>query len=82
MAYSNHKHEVDFILYGERGLKAIEVKLSDKIRSQDCKGLLEFIKDYPKAEPLLLYTGKRSYVLKDIHIIPVEKFLKQMPLFL
>ena len=78
----NHKYEVDFILYGERGLKAIEVKLSDKIRSQDCKGILEFMKDYPKAEPFLLYTGKKSYTLKDIRIIPVERFLKQMSSFL
>ena len=78
----NHKHEVDFILYGERGLKAIEVKLSDKINSQDCKGLLEFLKDYPKANPFLLYTGKKSYVLHDIHITPVEQFLKNISSFL
>ena len=78
----NHKYEVDFILYGERGLKAVEVKLSNTIQSQDCKGLLEFLKDYPKAKPFLLYTGKKSYTLKDIHIVPVEKFLKQTPLFI
>ena len=78
----DHKKEVDFILYGEKGLKAIEVKLSDKIRPQDCKGLLDFLKDYPKAEAFLIYTGKRNYVLNDIHILPVERFLRQMSLFL
>ena len=78
----NHKYEVDFILYGERGLRAIEVKLSNTIRIQDCKGLLEFLKDYPKAESFLLYTGKKSYTLKDIRIVPVEKFLKQMSSFI
>ena len=78
----DHKNEVDFILYGEKGLKAIEVKLSDKIRPQDCKGLLEFSKDYPKAGTLLLYMGKKSYTLNDIQIIPVEKFLKKMNMFL
>ncbi len=78
----DHKNEVDFILYGERGLKAVEVKLSHKVRPQDCKGLLEFLKDYPKATGLLLYTGKKSHVFNDIHIIPVEKFLKRMSSFL
>jgi len=78
----NHKYEVDFVLYGERGLKAIEVKLSSKIKSQDCQGLLEFMKDYPKAKSFLLYTGKEDYFLKDIRIIPVEKFLKRMSLFI
>ncbi len=78
----DHKNEVDFILYGEKGLKAIEVKLSSKVRKEDYKGLLEFLKDYPKAISYLLYTGKKSYSLKNIHIIPVEKFLKQMSSFL
>ena len=78
----DHKTEVDFVLYGEKGLKAIEVKLSNKIRTQDCKGLVEFLKDYPQTMAFLLYTGKRSYVLNNIHILPVERFLKQMPLFL
>ena len=78
----DHKNEVDFILYGERGLKAIEVKLSQKIRSKDTKGLSEFLKDYPKTDVFLLYTGKKSYFFNDIHILPVERFLKQMSLFL
>ena len=78
----DHRKEVDFVLYGEKGLKAIEVKLSNKIRTQDCKGLLEFLKDYPKTEAFLLYTGKKNYFLNDIHILPVERFLKQMSLFL
>ncbi len=78
----NHKNEVDFILYGEKGLKAVEVKLSNKVRPQDCKGLLEFSTDYPKTKSFLLYTGKKSHTLNDIQIVPVEKFLKQMPVFL
>ena len=73
---------MDFILYGERGLKAVEVKLSDTVRPQDYKGLLEFLKDYPKAKLFLLYTGRKSYTFKDIHVVPVEKFLKQMTSFI
>ena len=78
----DHKNEVDFILYGERGPKAIEVKLSQKIGFKDIKGLSEFLKDYPKTEAFLLYTGKKSYSLNDIRILPVETFLKRMALFL
>lgn len=75
-----NKHEVDFILYGKRGLKAIEVKFSEKIKSSDCQGLLEFSKDYPQAKLFLLYMGKKSYSFDNIQILPVEKFLKKMPL--
>ena len=70
----NHKTEVDFILYGERGLKAIEVKISNKIRPEDCKGLLEFIKDYPQTKAFLLYNGQKSLFFNNIHILPVQKF--------
>ena len=74
----NHRYEVDFVLYGERGLKAIEVKCSNRIRPDDCKSLLEFSKDYPKAKLFLVYTGSRSYTLNDIQIIPAKKFLKSL----
>ena len=78
----DHKNEVDFVLYGNKGLKAIEVKLSKKIRPQDIKGLCEFLKDYPQAQAYLLYAGERKYTLNDIQIVPVELFLKEMSLFI
>ena len=78
----NHKFEVDFVLYGKRGLKSIEVKLASKIRTQDCRSLLEFKKDYPKAECFLLYTGEKQYWYKDIHVMPIEVFLKKPSLIL
>jgi predicted AAA+ superfamily ATPase len=34
--------EVDFVLYGERGLIAIEVKRSPRLDSSDLRGLREF----------------------------------------
>ena len=68
--------EVDFILYGERGLKAIEVKLSSRIRDQDIAGLLEFKKDYPKADLFLIYGGTEKRTIKDVQLIPAEEFLK------
>jgi len=77
-----HTLEVDFVLYGEKGLIAIEVKLSHKVRPQDYKALLAFLKDYPQAKALLLYTGKQSYTLNDVYVVPVEKFLKSKSMFL
>ncbi len=52
--------EVDFILYGTKGLIAIEVKLSSRIRDDDLKGLLAFKADYPDANCMLIYGGTRQ----------------------
>ena len=38
----NHQYEVDFVLYGKRGLKAVEVKLTSRLRDSHFKGLIEF----------------------------------------
>ncbi len=73
--------EVDFVLYGERGLKAIEVKSSGRLRQSDFKGLLQFKKDYPEADAMLLYAGAKRGYEKDIAVIPVEAFLKTMAEF-
>ena len=78
----DHKKEVDFILYGERGLKAFEVKKSNRIRPEDQKSLLTFMQDYPQTKAFLLYTGKKSYTLNNIRVLPIELFLKKMPSFL
>ena len=39
--------EVDFVLYGKELFWAIEVKNSNKIRTEDLKGLKQFLLDYP-----------------------------------
>jgi uncharacterized protein len=69
--------EVDFILYGPRGLKAIEIKSGDHLRDRDFTGLLEFKKDYPQADLYLVYGGKENKKIKDIQVIPVEEFLRK-----
>ena len=78
----DHKKEVDFILYGEKGLMAIEVKLAHKIRTEDYQSLLTFMKDYPQTKALILYTGPQSYSFKNIQVLPVEDFLKDKGRFL
>lgn len=76
----DHK-EVDFILYGEKGFKAIEVKSSSRFRDKDLEGLLEFQKDYPKADLYFIYLGADKKVYKNINIIPAESFFNSPSLF-
>ena len=68
--------EVDFVLYGERGLIAIEVKRSSRITGDDLKGLRLFREDYPMAKTYLVYGGTRPQRNGAIEIMPVSDFLK------
>ncbi|MCO6480236.1 MAG: ATP-binding protein [Phaeodactylibacter sp.] len=67
--------EVDFILYGEEGLYAIEVKNSNSIRPKDLRGLNEFGKDYPISRRILLYRGSERLMKNGILCLPCEEFL-------
>jgi len=70
--------EVDFVLYGERGLVAIEVKRSARIRNDDLRGLRTFLADYPKAKAILTYPGTRTDHDRGVDILPLEHLLPQM----
>lgn len=67
--------EVDFVVYGENGFWAIEVKNSTKVQPQDLRGLEAFKKDYPMAKAIFLYRGADRFVQKDVLCIPCEEFL-------
>lgn len=67
--------EVDFILYGEQGIYAIEVKNTDKIRSGDLRSLREFSKDYPTNQSIFLYRGKDRMLKGNVLCLPCEDFL-------
>jgi len=67
--------EVDFIVYGNSGFYAIEVKNSKNIRRSDLKSLKSFIDDYPEAKPIILYRGKEVLKIDQIDCIPVDQFL-------
>lgn len=71
--------EVDFVLYGEKGIIAFEIKRSDKISRSDLRGLRAFLSDYPTAKGYLVYGGKRRMIEKDVEIIPLEVALKNLP---
>jgi uncharacterized protein len=63
-------HEVDFVLYGERGLHAFEVKRSARVRSEDLVGLKMFAADYPMAKTALLYGGKDRLQIDGVDVLP------------
>lgn len=74
--------EVDFVLYGPRGIKAVEIKRTAKIGGRHLKGLKSFLKDYPQAKGYILYGGNRILWEGKIQIIPVIDFLKNMDSYL
>lgn len=70
--------EVDFVIFGELGFWAIEVKNSIQVRPADVDGLVEFQKDYPEAKTLLLYRGEERVMRKDVLCMPADKFLRKV----
>lgn len=89
LAYSAHKAElyywgtpgnleVDFIVYGEAGFWAIEVKNTGRVRPEDLRALRAFRRDYPEAATYLLYRGADRLVIDGIRCLPVEQFLRAL----
>jgi predicted AAA+ superfamily ATPase len=70
--------EVDFIIYGEAGFWAIEVKNASRVRPEDLGGLKGFAADYPECEPLLLYRGRERLKIDRIRCLPVDDFLREL----
>jgi len=68
--------EVDFVVYGDGGLWAVEVKNKNNIHSKDLKGLRTFMEDYPGARAFLLYRGEDKLRIKGIPCLPCSEFLK------
>lgn len=76
---TSNNMEVDFVLYGEKGIKAFEIKRTGKIYSSMLKGLKAFQKDYPSARTYFIYGGERRLREGDIEIIPIGIALKMLP---
>jgi len=70
--------EVDFIIYGEEGFWAIEVKNSTKVHTVDLRALNTFVQDYPECTPIFLYRGKETLKINNIMCLPCEDFLKNL----
>lgn len=74
--------EVDFVLYGERGIKAFEVKRTSRVTRSITNGLRAFLKDYPEAKGHLVYGGDRRMREGDIDIISMRDALRELPAIL
>lgn len=70
--------EVDLVLYGPKGIIAIEVKRSGRITDEMFKGLNTFLKEYPMARAYFLTGGDRNGWEGKIRVMPVEIFLKNV----
>ncbi len=62
--------EVDFVLHGERGLRAFEVKVAHNIRPDDLRALQRFGADFPQAKTHLLYLGDRRWHDRGVEVLP------------
>jgi len=79
---TSHQVEVDFILYGPKGLLAFEVKRGASVSLKDLNGLEAFQKDYPEAKLFFLYGGQQKEYRGNIQILPIEEALKTLPTLL
>jgi predicted AAA+ superfamily ATPase len=70
--------EVDFILYGESGSCAVEVKNSNRVRPEDLKGLRAFAQDYPQSRNYFLYRGGERLLIDGVLCLPCEEFLRSL----
>lgn len=75
---THQQHEVDFILYGNKGFLAFEIKRKEKLYSTDFLGLKRFAQIYPEATLYLLYGGNEEYQEGNIHVIPLNQVFKQL----
>ena len=70
--------EVDFVVYGEPGLQAFEVKNAGRVHDSDLRPLRTFREDYPEADAALLYRGRERLRIDGVWCLPVEDFLRRM----
>jgi uncharacterized protein len=68
--------EVDFIIYGKRGIKAFEIKRRNKVSAGMLSGLKAFLSDYPDAEGFLLYGGNKPLFIDNIKVLPIADVFK------
>lgn len=70
--------EVDFVLYGPKGLLAFEIKRKINITNKDLTGLKAFKNDYPEAKCFIFCGTDKQEYRGDITIMPIEKALNEM----
>jgi predicted AAA+ superfamily ATPase len=76
---TSNNMEVDFVMYGEKGIRAFEVKRTNKISGSMLSGLKSFLKDYPMAKAYFVYGGDKYMREGNIEIMPINNLLKDLP---
>lgn len=67
--------EIDFVLYGEKGLFAFELKSRSYIERKDLSALRAFKTDYPMAQCYLVYGGDHIEKYDEITVLPITHAL-------
>ena len=76
---TSNQVEVDFVIYGKRGLIAFEIKSSQQFNKKHLSGLKSFARDYPEAKLYLIYNGSMRLYMDDIEVIPMREALLNLP---
>lgn len=71
--------EVDFVIYGAKGLHAFEIKRASSITNRSFRGLKLFQEDYPEAKLYIIYLGKLRERHGNVEVIPLEDALRELP---
>lgn len=79
---TSNNMEVDFVLYGEKGIFAFEVKRTGRISKSMLSGLVSFLKDYPMARAYFIYGGKRYMRQGNIEIVPMDEAIGKLSVIL
>jgi len=75
---TSNDREVDFVLYGPKGLLSFEIKRTSRITSAVLGGLRSFLVDYPMAKAYFVYMGTRRMYDGKIEIVPALEILKNL----
>ena len=82
IVFSGTNHVPNFrdysVLYGPRGIVAIEVKRSERVTDEMFGGLRMFMKEYPMARAYFLTAGDRDGWENGVRVMPIEAFLKNI----
>lgn len=70
--------EVDFVVYGDAGFWAIEVKNSARISDADLRPLRSFMEDFPECKTIFLYRGRERLMRHGVLCLPCREFLLQL----
>ena len=70
--------EVDFILYGKRGIKAFEIKRRGRVSPSMLSSLKAFSADYPDSQAFFIYGGRKKMYIDGIKIIPIKEAISNI----